>query len=206
MGFLQAVAFDPGPSLHCGPVTLRHPLMSDHAAWAKLRADSRDFLVPWEPRWAVDELERAAFRRRLKRYAQEIRNDTGYPYFVFRSDDHELVGGLTLAFVRRGVTQCATLGYWMGESYAGKGLMTAAVVGILRHAFDQLQLHRVEAACLPSNQASIRLLEKVGFTREGYARAYLCINDCWQDHVLFAILAGDPIAGVSGIGALSASR
>jgi [ribosomal protein S5]-alanine N-acetyltransferase len=193
MAFLRAVAFDPGPVLHEGPVFLRHPTAADHLAWKALREESREFLTPWEPTWGVDELEKAAFRRRLRRYSQEIRNDTGYPFFVYRESDNRLVGGLALAFVRRGVTQTATLGYWMGKPFAGHGYMTAAVVAAVRFAFNSLHLHRVEAACLPNNTPSIRLLEKVGFTREGYARAYLCINDRWQDHVLFGLLASDKI-------------
>lgn len=193
MGLLGAVTFDPGPTIFAGNVYLRHPIAADYAMWRDVREKSRAFLAPWEPTWAPGELDKTSFRRRLRRYAQEIRNDTGYPFFVFRKADHQLVGGLTLAPVRRGVTQTATLGYWMGEAYAGQGLMTEAATAALKYSFDTLQLHRIEAACLPTNAASVRLLEKIGFSREGYARAYLCIADRWQDHVLFAIVAGDPI-------------
>ncbi|MBN9011253.1 MAG: GNAT family N-acetyltransferase, partial [Rhizobiales bacterium] len=99
---------------------------------------------------------------------------------------------LTLAQVQRGVTQSGVLGYWMGAPYAGKGFMSAAVRGLLGFAFDSLNLNRVEAACLPHNAPSIALLEKVGFTREGYARKYLCIDGRWQDHLLFGIVRDDP--------------
>ncbi len=193
MGFLGAVTFEPGPTIYAGNVYLRHPILSDFPAWRQLREQSRSFLTPWEPTWAPTELDKASFRRRLRRYAQEIRNDTGYPFFIFRKADHQLVGGLTLAFVRRGVTQTVTLGYWMGEPYAGKGHMTEAATSAVRYAFETLQLHRVEAACLPNNAASVRLLQKIGFTREGYARSYLCIADRWQDHILFAIVNGDAV-------------
>jgi len=201
MGFLGAVTFDIGPMLKAGSVYLRHPLVADYAAWRHVRETSRSFLAPWEPTWGAGELEKASYRRRLRRYGQEIRNDTGYPFFIFRQSDHQLVGGLTLAFVRRGVTQTATLGYWMGEAYAGQGLMTEAAEVAVRYAFDTLQLHRIEAACLPNNAASLRLLEKIGFTREGYARSYLCICDRWQDHVLFGLVAGDRIGGRPAIAA-----
>jgi ribosomal-protein-alanine N-acetyltransferase len=70
--------------------------------------------------------------------------------------------------------------------------MTAAVATVLPFAFGTLRLHRVEAACIPGNDASIRLLEKTGFQREGFARQYLCINGIWQDHLLFARLRDDP--------------
>ncbi len=102
-----------------------------------------------------------------------------------------LLGGLTLANVRRGVAQAGSLGYWIGGPYARRGHMTAAVRALLPFAFGALRLHRVEAACIPSNAASIRLLENSGFAREGYAREYLCINGIWQDHLLYARLQDD---------------
>jgi [ribosomal protein S5]-alanine N-acetyltransferase len=98
------------------------------------------------------------------------------------------VGGLTLANIRRGVAQAASLGYWMGLPFIRHGYMTAAVSAVIPFAFTTLRLHRLEAACIPTNAASIRLLEKTGFVREGYAREYLCINGIWQDHLLFARL------------------
>lgn len=172
---------------------LRPGEMRDHQQWADLRERSRGFLTPWEPVWPVDDLTRPAFRRRLRRQAEEIERDEAYPFFLFRESDNRLLGGLTLGQVRRGVAQAATLGYWMGAEYAGKGFMSQAVRAALAHAFTAMRLHRVEAACLPSNIASTKLLERCGFQREGYARAYLRINGAWQDHILFAILSSDPI-------------
>jgi len=84
------------------------------------------------------------------------------------------------------VAQAGSLGYWMGQPFARQGYMTAAVRAVVPFAFATLRLHRLEAACIPSNTASIRLLEKTGFLREGYAREYLCINGIWQDHLLYA--------------------
>ena len=107
---------------------------------------------------------------------------------IFRTPDDALLGGITLGNMRRGVAQCGTLGYWMGEKYAGKGLMTKAARALLRHAFLEMGLHRVEAACAPENERSRRLLERLGFEREGFARAYLLIDGAWQDHLLFAML------------------
>ena len=110
---------------------------------------------------------------------------------MFRAEDDVLVGGLTLSHVRRGVAQSATLGYWMGRPYAGRGHMSAAVAALVPFAFQTLRLHRVEAACVPTNQPSIRLLETNGFEREGYARRYLCINGTWADHYLYARVRAD---------------
>jgi ribosomal-protein-alanine N-acetyltransferase len=173
-------------------VLLRFPTMSDFGQWSALRAESRSFLAPWEPVWPADDLTRVAFRRRIRRYQRDIRNGTGYPFFVFTPDGDTLVGGLTLTHVQRGVTQSCSLGYWMGAAYAGKGFMSAAVKSAVVFAFDTLHLNRVEAACLPNNSASIRLLEKVGFTREGYARRFLCIDGKWQDHLLYGMVRDDP--------------
>jgi [ribosomal protein S5]-alanine N-acetyltransferase len=105
-----------------------------------------------------------------------------------RHSDGALVGGLTLANIRRGVAQACSLGYWMGLPFVRHGYMTAAVRAVVPFAFATLRLHRIEAACIPTNAGSIRLLEKNGFVREGYAREYLCINGIWQDHLLFARL------------------
>jgi [ribosomal protein S5]-alanine N-acetyltransferase len=173
-------------------VFLRTPQMSDFTAWSSLRDESRAFLQPWEPTWPPDDVSRLAFRKRLKRYVRELESDQAYPFFVFRTDG-TLVGGVTVSQIRRGVSQTCSLGYWMGRRHAGAGYMTAAVKAIAPFAFDTLKLRRVEAACLPHNVASIRLLEKSGFRREGLAREYLCIDGRWQDHLLYALLRSDVV-------------
>jgi ribosomal-protein-alanine N-acetyltransferase len=170
---------------------LRPPEMRDFDPWAALRADSRAFLTPWEPTWPADDLTRTAFRRRIRRQAEEIERDEAYPFFIFREGDHALMGGLTIGQIRRGVAQAGTFGYWMGAPHAGKGYMTRAVRAAVGFCFATLRLHRIEAACLPHNVASMTLLERNGFQREGLARAYLRINGHWQDHVLFALLESD---------------
>jgi len=192
MAFFRTVGFsEPASVIEGDGVVLRAPQMADYAEWAALREASRAFLTPWEPTWLPNDLTRGAFRRRLKRYAEDLRSDQAYPFFLFRRADNALVGGLTLANVRRGVAQAGSLGYWIGEPYARGGLMTAGVNALIPFVFDTLRLHRLEAACIPSNVASICLLEKTGFTREGFARQYLCINGVWQDHLLYALVKTD---------------
>jgi len=180
------------PAITGAGVMLRVPQVSDFVEWAALREKSRSFLTPWEPTWPADDLTRGAFRRRVKRYAEDLRGDLAYAFLIFRTADNAMVGGLTLANIRRGVAQAGSVGYWVGEPYARRGYMTAAMRALLPFCFGTLRLHRVEAACIPTNTASIRLLERTGFQREGYARAYLCINGAWQDHLLFARLKDDP--------------
>ena len=189
MAFFRTINFsEPLPSIVGEGITLRTPQMTDYAEWAALREASREFLTPWEPTWPTDDLGRSAFRRRIRRYAEDLRTDQGYAFLVIRSSDNVLVGGLTLANIRRGVAQAGSLGYWMGLPFARRGYMTAAVRALIPFAFVTLRLHRLEAACIPTNAGSIRLLENNGFVREGYAREYLCINGIWQDHLLYGRL------------------
>jgi ribosomal-protein-alanine N-acetyltransferase len=171
-------------------VFLRAAERGDYEPWASLRARSRGFLVPWEPSWPPDALSRSSFRARAARYAEDWRSDQGYNFLIFQPDD-TLVGGVGLSNLRRGVSETASLGYWIGEPHARRGLMTASLPLILDFAFDRLRLHRVEAACLPTNIPSRALLMRTGFHQEGYARQYLCIDGTWQDHLLFAILRED---------------
>jgi ribosomal-protein-alanine N-acetyltransferase len=170
-------------------IYLRPPQEEDFDTWAALREESRDFLVPWEPTWPSDALTLSSYRRRLRQHAIDWRSDSGYSFFIFRSTDDALLGGVSLSNVRRGIVMSASLGYWMGAPYARRGYGSDGVRTILRFAFGQLMLNRVEAACIPENDASRRLLERVGFEQEGYARKYLRINGEWRDHLLFAMLA-----------------
>jgi [ribosomal protein S5]-alanine N-acetyltransferase len=171
-------------------VFLRPPERGDYEAWASLRASSRNFLTPWEPSWPPDALSRASFRARVSRYAEDWRTDQAYNLLIFARDE-TLLGGIGLSNIRRGVSETASLGYWVGEAFAGQRYMTEALPVVLDFAFDRLGLHRVEAACLPNNTPSRSLLRRAGFRQEGYAREYLCIEGKWQDHLLFAILRGD---------------
>src|SRR5690606_29225733 len=134
-----------------GGLYLRPPGNGDYSAWAELRARRREHLVPWEPQSTRDALSRDAFRRRLRHYQRELREDLGYAFFIFRENDDTLLGGLKLSNVRRGVTQASAVGYWIGLPYAGRGHMSTALSGALRFAFDELKLHRIEAACMPHN-------------------------------------------------------
>ncbi len=169
-------------------VLLRAPERRDWRKWAELRGESRAFLAPWEPTWSTDALTRTAFNRRLARYAADWRQDQGYSFLLFGLEDDALLGGIGLTNVRRGVAESGSLGYWIGERHARQGFMAEGLQLVLAFAFQRARLHRVEAACLPHNQASRGLLNKSGFREEGYARGYLCIDGKWQDHVLFAML------------------
>jgi len=192
MAFLRSTSPTDGEAEILGQeVVLRHPAMGDYQAWAELRAMSRLHLTVWEPQWARDELTRSACRRRLRQFQRELKEDLGYALLIFRQADSVLLGGLSISNVRRGVAQAASVGYWIGAPHIGRGHMTDAVKAVLPFAFVTLGLHRLEAACLPHNYPSARVLQKAGFKREGMARRYLKINGLWQDHDLFALLQDD---------------
>lgn len=191
MALLDWMTDATGPHVRGHGVLLRPPRAGDYPAWAELRDASRDYLQPWEPAWPEDDLTRAAFRRRLTVYAREMELGNAWPFFIFDQGGRVLLGAVTLSNIRRGVAETGTLGYWIGQPYAGAGHATAAVRTLSQHAFHDLRLHRLEASCLPSNTASRRVLEKSGFRKEGEARAYLKINGAWSDHLLFGLLSED---------------
>lgn len=187
MALLDWIAPESGLRVDGEGVSLRPPRAADYAEWRELRAVSRGFLQPWEPTWPADDLSRAAFRRRLTAYARDRDAGAAYPFFVFRSGDAALTGGITLSNVRRGVAQMGSVGYWCGKPFARQGHTLAAVRALSDFAFRALGLHRLEAACIPENAPSRRLLAKAGFEEEGFAKAYLKINGAWRDHVLFGL-------------------
>lgn len=200
---LEWIAPDPGLTLQGQGVKLRAPRRKDYAEWAAMRQASRSFLQPWEPTWSPDELTLNAYLRRLAAWRRGREIDQMYAFFVFRETDGALTGGVTLNNLRRGVAQMATVGYWSGQSTARNGHTLAAVKALIPFAFGPLGLHRLEAACLPTNQASGNLLLKAGFTEEGYAKAYLKINGDWRDHRLFGLVSretprGRPREGLPG--------
>jgi ribosomal-protein-alanine N-acetyltransferase len=174
---------------------LRLPRYQDFNQWHRLRAESRKFLEPWEPTWRRDELTEGAYRARVVRGKQEYTSGQAVPLFIFLKGDMTLVGGVTIGYIRRGAAQSCMIGYWMGERHAGQGHMFAALQLVIPYIFAGLELHRIEAACIPDNARSIRLLEKAGFQREGYLRGYLKINGQWHDHVMFSRLATDTDKG-----------
>lgn len=172
-------------------LTLRPPIHSDYRAWTSLRVASRDYLTPWEPTWAPDHLTRKAFTNRVYWAQRSVSGGTALPLFLLRREDDTLVGAITLDNIRRGPAQAGTLGYWTGEPFARQGYMREAITAIVHQAFTRLDLSRIEAACLPENEASRGLLERSGFKYEGVAQSYLQIAGRWRTHVLYAALRKD---------------
>ncbi len=187
-GSITTVLFEPSRG---GGVYLRHPKAADYQAWAALRAESHDFLKPWEPTWNPDHLTEKAYLTRLKRFKKRVSADEAYPFHVFRATDNRLVGACNLTNVQRSVAQCANIGYWVGERYARQGFARASVRAACKFAFEGLALHRVEAAVRSENAPSKALLEALGFQFEGIGRQYLKIDGAWRNHDLYARLRSD---------------
>ena len=170
---------------------LRPPVHGDFRSWSTLRHDSADFLQPWEPSWSTDHLTRKGFVNRVYWANRSIAQGTAMPLFLVRRSDNAVVGAITLDNIRRGPAQAGTVGYWIGAPYARHGFMREALTAVVHHAFEVMDLSRLESACLPENTASRGLLEKCGYKYEGVAQSYLQINGRWRNHVLYANLRSD---------------
>ncbi|AGT08031.1 GNAT family N-acetyltransferase [Paracoccus aminophilus] len=178
------------PRLETERMVLRLPAHADYQAWTALREESRAFLTPWEPTWAADHLTRKSFTNRVYWAQRASRSRTSLPLFIIRHDG-VLLGAITLDNIRRGPAQSGTIGYWIGQPFARHGYMREAIAALVNFAFTELDLSRIEAACLPENAASRGVLEKAGFKYEGVAQSYLQISGRWRNHVLYSNLRGD---------------
>lgn len=178
-------------SLETKRIDLRPPRHNDWRGWADLRQVSKAFLTQWEPLWSSDHLTRWGFVNRVYWAKKAMAKGKAFPFLLERRDDRVILGAITLDNIRRGPAQSATIGYWVGEQYSRQGYMHEAITAVVDYAFDILDLSRIEAACLPENIASRRVLEKTGFKYEGVAQSYLQINGRWRNHVLYARLRMD---------------
>jgi ribosomal-protein-alanine N-acetyltransferase len=171
------------------PVT-RLVTLDDAPDLARLAIENRNFLAPWEPvrdeRWYTEDAQRENIATALERHAQ----GTGLPHVIL-DESQSLVGRITLNGITRGAFQSCSVGYWVSEHVNGRGLASAALEAAVRIAFDELQLHRVQAETVPHNYASQRVLERNGFVQVGMAPEYLNIAGRWQDHLLFQRINAD---------------
>ncbi len=172
-------------------VFLRPPKRRDALKWQKLRMSSKSFLVPWEPSWDASSCSRRAYLRYFRNSNYLANMDRAYSFLIFKSDDKTLLGGINIGNVRRGVSQSASLGYWIGEKHSRNGYMKEALKLLIPSLFVDLRLNRIEAATLEENIASKNLLKKIGFKKEGVLREYLKINGTWRDHILYGLLEND---------------
>ena len=176
-----------------GPrVELRGLRADDWEGWRTVRIRSREWLEVWEPLaepGSPDPVaEPEAFRARCGAWERQRHFDMAYGFGIFLRRG-ELIGEVSLGSVQRGPFQSAFVGYWVDQHHAGNGYIPEAVVLTLRYAFDELELHRVEAAIVPRNARSRRVAEKLGLRDEGISERFLQIRGVWEDHVRYAITA-----------------
>ena len=172
-------------------IHLRPPKRRDALKWQKLRLSSKAFLIPWEPKWDSFSCSRRAYMRYLKNSNYLANMDRAYSFLIFDNLDKNLLGGINVGNVRRGVSQSASIGYWIGEKYSKKGYMYEALRILIPSLFIDLRLNRIEATILEENLASKSLLKKLGFKKEGKLRKYLKINGNWRDHIIYGLLHDD---------------
>ena len=172
-------------------VILRPPQYSDWKAWADERKKNKLYLQPWEPLWSINELERSSFVKRVRMFERLSHNDQAYSFLIYKSDNEDFIGEVNISNVQRGIIQSCTIGYWIAKDCEGKGMMSESLELVKEFIFSELKLHRIEAACLPHNMPSLKLLLKNGFIKEGTARKLLKINDKWQDHTVLSFILDD---------------
>ena len=166
---------------------LRLPVIADYENWVVLRKKSEDFLNQWEPEKDVNYYSKNFFKKRVKWAKKNFDLNIVLHFFIFLRSNYQLVGGITLDNIRYGPFQSATLGYWLGEEFSKKGIMTESLNSVMIYASKNVGISRIEAATLPNNIASRRLLEKCNFKYEGVGQYYLQIRGKWQHHILYAI-------------------
>jgi ribosomal-protein-alanine N-acetyltransferase len=176
------------PLLHTERTSIRLAEEADAPALLRYRVANRAHLAPWEP------LREEAFytlehcMQSIAEGREHARLDHAYPLLVFDREETEILATFTLANVVRGAFQACHLGYGVATRAQGQGIMHEALQAGLDWAFGELDLHRVMANHLPRNERSARLLARLGFEREGYAKRYLQIAGVWEDHILTALV------------------
>jgi ribosomal-protein-alanine N-acetyltransferase len=168
------------------------PLERDDApALLDLRVRNRAAFQPFEPIQGERHYTLAGQRDEIAQCANDARLDRRYAFGIFLSPGGDIVGRIALSNVARGAWQNATIGYYVDGRHQGRGYATEAIRLVLRFAFKEADLHRVQAGVVPENRASARVLEKAGFRPEGLAARYININGRWRDHLIFAITRED---------------
>jgi [ribosomal protein S5]-alanine N-acetyltransferase len=164
--------------------------MRDASRWAQLRRDNLEWLGPWESTRPPESTGRTTGYRTLTRdLLRQARAGRALPFVV--TYDAVMVGQLTVTGITWGSARWAQVGYWIDEGHAGRGIMPVAVAMACDHCLFTIGLHRIEIAIRPENTASLRIVEKLGFTQIGLAPRYLHISGQWRDHLLFAITVED---------------
>lgn len=178
-----------------GELTLRPLRLRDGRRWRALRARNADWLTPWEATLPLpDPGTPTTYAAMVRQANREARAGRSMPFGLVVDD--ELVGQLTVSGISLSSLRSCTIGYWIDEAQAGRGLMTRAVALVGDFCFQQVALHRIEVNIRPENAASLAVVRKLGFRSEGLRERYLHINGAWCDHLSFALTAEDRPQGL----------
>ncbi|APO46106.1 alanine acetyltransferase [Paenibacillus xylanexedens] len=169
-------------------IHIRDISVDDAAGLLQLQKENRDFFDSYSPTRTDEFYTMEGQLKRIQKQAEDRKNDQAYNFGIFTNTDNILVGTVSLFQVMRGPLQSAYIGYDLDRKNNGRGYTTDAVRLVVDHGFNKLKLHRIEAGAMTHNIASIRVLEKVGFQKEGIARQNVHINGKWEDHQILAIL------------------
>jgi ribosomal-protein-alanine N-acetyltransferase len=170
-------------------VAIRSFVYPDVAELTELRIRNKAFLEPWEPRRSAGFFTEGGQRAEIERDRHEWAADRTYAFAIVELPDGAMRGRIALANVVRGAWENATVGYFVDQATGGRGFASEAVGLALQFAFGPCRLHRVQAAVMPHNARSIRVLEKNGLRHEGFSPRYLRLDGAWRDHEQFAITA-----------------
>lgn len=169
-------------------VELRLPEPEEADAFLELVVRNRDHFRPYEPRRPPAYFTLGGQLEQIAAAQRQAKSGERYEFGVWERGGGVLIGRISLGGISRGALQNAYLGYGIDIDHSGRGYATQAVTLAVGVAFDDLDLHRVQAAVVPDNKASARVLEKVGFREEGLARRYLFLDGQWKDHRMFAVI------------------
>lgn len=170
-------------------LVLRPPRTGDIGELRRLLRHNQSHLHPWNPapRPGEDPTSITEVSNMVLRQRREWKNGRSFAFMLaLRAEPSRLVGKIALNGIMRGAMHGAYLGYWMNVDHQNSGLCTEGIRAVLDFAFGPAQLHRIQAAIMPRNARSLRVIGKLGFRREGYAERYLQIAGKWEDHILFA--------------------
>ena len=176
-------------------VTLRPLATSDHEAWRRARQRNAAWLVPWDATVPPGgEARPTSFKQLVRRLSRQARQGATYPFAI--EVGGRFAGQVTVNNIVRGSAQFASVGYWLDQAYAGRGVMPRAVAMVIDHCFFTAGLHRVEIAIRPENSNSLRVVEKLGLSEYGYAPRFLHIDGDWRDHRLYAVTVEEAPGGL----------
>ena len=185
------------PSLLGAPVELRPLVTRDAAAWREARVRNADWLRPWEPTNPETPLYQSSlgpYVAMVRTMRREARHGLTLPWVV--TYDGRFAGQLTIGNIIWGSARSASVGYWVDQEFAGRGVIPTALAMALDHSFTVVGLHRIEATIRPENRASRRVVEKLGFHDEGIRRRSLHVDGAWRDHICYALTAEEVTTGL----------